>query len=28
MHIHYQQPYLLIIKTTNQPLGDSLMNFN
>jgi len=28
MHTHYQQSCPLIIRTTNQPLGDPLMFYN
>jgi len=28
MHTHYQQSCPLIIRTTNQPLGDPLMSYN
>jgi len=28
MHSHYQQSCPLIIRTTNQPLGDPLMSYN
>jgi len=28
MHTHYQQSCPLIIRTTNEPLGDPLMSYN